>query len=205
MGEHIDQQLVLRLTGRREEGLQLAHQLVFARLVLRLRQRPGLGEQGLNLLGTGNSLQDQNFQQQMNLQQMPGNFDWQNLGKYASIIQPGAGIGGTSSSTQNQPTYNNPLAGALGGAVGAAGLQSAMPSLFQGAVGAMGPQIPGALSAFGGPAGMALGAVTNVTPSWWQLAAWSILAVVFVVFAARTTLAGRRNGWDTPIEEIKQP
>ena len=53
--------------------------------------------------------------------------------------------------------------------------------------------------------GMALGAVTNRTPSWWQLAAWSILAVVFVVFAARTTLAGRRNGWDTPIEEIKQP
>ena len=53
--------------------------------------------------------------------------------------------------------------------------------------------------------GMALGAVTNVTPSWWQLAAWSILAVVFVVFAARITLAGRRNGWDTPIEEIKQP
>lgn len=53
--------------------------------------------------------------------------------------------------------------------------------------------------------GMALGAVTNVTPSWWQLAAWSILAVVFVVFAARTTLAGRQNGWDTPIEDIKQP
>jgi hypothetical protein len=53
--------------------------------------------------------------------------------------------------------------------------------------------------------GMALGAVTNPTPSWWQLAAWSILAVVFVVFAARTTLAGKRNGWDTPIEEIRQP
>jgi hypothetical protein len=54
-------------------------------------------------------------------------------------------------------------------------------------------------------AGMALGASAAATPSWWQLAAWSILAVVFVVFAARTTLAGKRNGWDTPIEEIRQP
>jgi hypothetical protein len=52
---------------------------------------------------------------------------------------------------------------------------------------------------------MALGAVAEPTPSWWQLAAWSILAVVFVVFAARTMLAGKRNGWDTPIEEIRQP
>jgi hypothetical protein len=53
--------------------------------------------------------------------------------------------------------------------------------------------------------GMALGAITNRTPSWWQLAAWSILAFIFAVFAARMTLAGRRSGWDTPIEEIKQP
>jgi hypothetical protein len=53
--------------------------------------------------------------------------------------------------------------------------------------------------------GMALGAVTDPTPSWWQLAAWSILAVIFVVFAVRTTRAGKRNGWDTPIEEIRQP
>jgi hypothetical protein len=53
--------------------------------------------------------------------------------------------------------------------------------------------------------GMALSAITNGTPSWWQLAAWSILAFVFVVFAAGTTLAGRRSGWDTPIEEIRQP
>lgn len=53
--------------------------------------------------------------------------------------------------------------------------------------------------------GMALGAAADPTPSWWQLAAWSILAFVFVVFAARTTLAGKHNGWDTPIEEIRQP
>jgi hypothetical protein len=31
------------------------------------------------------------------------------------------------------------------------------------------------------------------------------LAFIFAVFAARITLAGRRSGWDTPIEEIKQP
>jgi hypothetical protein len=53
--------------------------------------------------------------------------------------------------------------------------------------------------------GMALGAMTNSTPSWWQLAAWSVPTVVFAAFAASVWSAGRRNGWDTPIEEIRQP
>jgi hypothetical protein len=53
--------------------------------------------------------------------------------------------------------------------------------------------------------GMALGAIAAPTLSWWQLAAWSVLAVVFAAFAASLWLRGKRNGWDTPIEEIRQP
>lgn len=53
--------------------------------------------------------------------------------------------------------------------------------------------------------GMALAAITNPTPSWWQIAAWSILAVVFAFYAATIMLMGKRNGWDTPIEGMRQP
>jgi hypothetical protein len=31
------------------------------------------------------------------------------------------------------------------------------------------------------------------------------LAFVFAFFAAGITLAGRRNGWDTPLEGMRQP
>jgi hypothetical protein len=53
--------------------------------------------------------------------------------------------------------------------------------------------------------GMALSAVTHPSPVWWQIAAWSVLAVIFAVFAVQYTQAGRRNGWDTPIEGTRQP
>ena len=53
--------------------------------------------------------------------------------------------------------------------------------------------------------GMALSAITRPTPSWWQIAAWSILAVAFAFYAAGATRAGGRNGWDTPIEGMRQP
>jgi hypothetical protein len=53
--------------------------------------------------------------------------------------------------------------------------------------------------------GMALAAITNPTPSWWQIAAWSILAVIFAFYAAMIMLAGRRKGWDTPFEGMRQP
>jgi hypothetical protein len=53
--------------------------------------------------------------------------------------------------------------------------------------------------------GMALAAITNPLPSWWQIAAWSILAVISACCAASITQAGRRNGWDTPIEGMRQP
>ena len=75
--------------------------------------------------------------------------------------------GGTygGSSTQTSPTYQNTAANTLGGAisggVGAAGLMSAFPAAFQGAVGAAGPMMAGSLSAFGGPIGIGLGALAG--------------------------------------------
>lgn len=53
--------------------------------------------------------------------------------------------------------------------------------------------------------GMALNAATNPTPSWWQIAAWSVLAVVFALYCANSARAARRNGWDAPIEGNRQP
>ena len=53
--------------------------------------------------------------------------------------------------------------------------------------------------------GMALSAITQSSAVWWQIAAWSVLTVVFAFYAIQFTLAGRRNGWDTPIEGTRQP
>ncbi len=53
--------------------------------------------------------------------------------------------------------------------------------------------------------GMALSAITNSSPSWWQIAAWSLLAVIFAIYAGSATLAGRRAGWDAPFEGMRQP
>lgn len=87
--------------------------------------------QGLNILGTGNALQDQNYQQQLGLLDAPNQYNWNNLNRYASIVTPGAGIGGQSSSTA--PNNTNPLAGALGGALAGAQLASMTGLLGTGA------------------------------------------------------------------------
>jgi len=84
--------------------------------------------QGLNLLGQGNQLQDQNYAQQMSLLDAPNQYNWNNLNKYASIVTPGAGIGGTS--TSNQQASTNPFASALGGALGGMTLASALPAAW---------------------------------------------------------------------------
>lgn len=87
--------------------------------------------QGLNILGTGNALQDQNYQQRLGLFDAPNQYSWNNLNRYASIVTPGAGIGGQSSSTA--PNNTNPLAGALGGALAGAQLASMTGLLGTGA------------------------------------------------------------------------
>ena len=84
--------------------------------------------QGLNLLGQGNQLQDQNYAQQMSLLDAPNQYNWNNLNRYASIVTPGAGLGGTS--TSNQQTSTNPFSSALGGALGGAALAGALPAAW---------------------------------------------------------------------------
>ena len=54
--------------------------------------------------------------------------------------------------------------------------------------------------------GMALTAAVagNPTP-WWQTTAWGFLSLLFIVQCALYTNAGRRAGWDLPIEGNEQP
>ena len=53
--------------------------------------------------------------------------------------------------------------------------------------------------------GMALSAITNQPTVLWQIAVWGVLALIFAFYAVQFTLAGRREGWDTPIEGTRQP
>jgi hypothetical protein len=49
--------------------------------------------------------------------------------------------------------------------------------------------------------GMTLSGLFSAWPSsWWQLIAWSVLTALFGVQAVLFIRAGRRAGWDAPIE-----
>ncbi|HHY58304.1 MAG TPA: hypothetical protein GYA08_23030 [Chloroflexi bacterium] len=49
--------------------------------------------------------------------------------------------------------------------------------------------------------GMALSGLFAVWPSpWWQIIAWSVLTALFGLQAVLYAGAGRRAGWDAPIE-----
>ena len=53
--------------------------------------------------------------------------------------------------------------------------------------------------------GMTLnGVVADQSSPWWQTAAWCVLALLFIAQCVMYTLAGRRKGWDTPIEGSKE-
>lgn len=52
--------------------------------------------------------------------------------------------------------------------------------------------------------GMALNALTNPPPAWWQIAAWGALAVVFAAYCFAAARSGRRHGWATPYEGNRQ-
>lgn len=82
--------------------------------------------QGTNIYGQGLNFQDIGLSQYTNSLQAPTDYARESLGSYASIISPGAGMGGTSKGTVQSP--RNPLmqtAGAaaagfaMGGPVGA--------------------------------------------------------------------------------------
>jgi hypothetical protein len=50
--------------------------------------------------------------------------------------------------------------------------------------------------------GMAINGITATQPApWWEIAAWSILALIFAVQTVIYGVAGFRHGWDTPLEE----
>lgn len=95
--------------------------------------------QGLGALGQINNMQDNNFNAYIGAQQMPQNINWQNLGNYAGIIQPGSAAG----NTQSQTNYKNVGAGAFGGALGGAALGGSVG-------GAPGAMIGGGLGLLGG-------------------------------------------------------
>lgn len=61
---------------------------------------------------------------------------------------------------------------------------------------------PLSLSLFLFSGGMASAGLLSVSPApWWQLIAWSVLALLFGVQAVLYARAGRHSGWDAPIEE----
>ena len=90
-------------------------------------QRLGNVTQGVNLLGAGLNFDNSAYQNALAAMQAPSQFDWQNMNNYANIISAGAGMGGTSSGSSTSPLYKgSPAAGALGGALGGAGIGQAL-------------------------------------------------------------------------------
>ena len=54
--------------------------------------------------------------------------------------------------------------------------------------------------------GMAWAGAADYQPSpWWQTIAWTVLALLFAVQFVLYVRAGRRTGWDNPVEENKEP
>jgi hypothetical protein len=50
--------------------------------------------------------------------------------------------------------------------------------------------------------GLAINGITAPQPApWWEISAWSILALIFAVQTVIYGMAGLRYGWDTPLEE----
>ncbi|OZI26718.1 hypothetical protein CAL26_05190 [Bordetella genomosp. 9] len=87
-----------------------------------INNRLNAAQVGASLIGSGAAMTQQNqaaedarYQQMLSLLGAGDNYNWANLGNYASIISPGAGIGG--SSTSSVSGGSNPLAGGLGGAL----------------------------------------------------------------------------------------
>jgi hypothetical protein len=79
---------------------------------------------GLNVLGMGNALQDQNYQQRLGLLNAADQYNWNNLNNYSSIVQNGARLGGTA--TASQPYFTNPLGNAIGLGLGGLGLYNGL-------------------------------------------------------------------------------
>lgn len=86
---------------------------------------------GLQTMQGGNALNDQAYNQQMGLNNARNDYNWNNLNRYASIVQPGSGIGGTTTSSTSGG--GNGGAGLLGGALAGAQLGGMFGSAGMGA------------------------------------------------------------------------
>lgn len=76
---------------------------------------------GANLLAGGLNYGNGAYGQQLSNLGLPQQQNWQNLLNYANVIQGGAGLGSTSTSSASAPGGSNPIAGIIGG--GLAGQQ----------------------------------------------------------------------------------
>ena len=106
---------------------------------------------GANLVNAGIGGQQNLYSNQQQLLGQPNDYNWNNLKNYASIVSPGAGIGGTTSSTQS--ATSSPLATAAGlglTGLGAYGMASNFGLLGSGA----------ASSGLWGPAAAATGTMS---------------------------------------------
>lgn len=102
-----------------------------------INNRLNAAQVGSSLIGTGTAMQQQNqaaddarYQQMLQLLNAGNAYDWSNLGNYASIVSPGAGIGGTS--TLSGGGGSNPLAGGLGGALAGGAIGNSLGSGYGG-------------------------------------------------------------------------
>jgi hypothetical protein len=92
-------------------------------------QNAGMAQTGLNTMLQGYGLQDNTFNQQQNILAAPMNQYQNALNQYASVITPGAGMGGTTSTSAQVPIYSSNGAQIIGGGMaGLGGLLSMMGS-----------------------------------------------------------------------------
>lgn len=95
-----------------------------------INNRLNFANMGTNLLTQGTAMQtanqaaeDARYQQMLSLLGAGDAYNWGNLGNYASIIQPGAGVGG-SSTTSGTGAKGSPIMGAAGGGLAGYGVAS---------------------------------------------------------------------------------
>jgi hypothetical protein len=92
-------------------------------------QNAGMAQTGLNTMLQGYGLDDNTYNQLQSILAAPQNQYQNALNQYASILSPGAGLGGSSSSSTSVPIYSSNGAQIIGGGMaGLGGLLSMMGS-----------------------------------------------------------------------------
>lgn len=110
--------------------------------------------QGLNILGTTQNMQDNNYAAMMGALQSPNDYQWSQLSNYNSLINPVVG------STTSQNASKNRLAGGMGGALAGGMLGASLASGGAAAAGAGGGAVAGAEAGSVVPGyGTAIGAI----------------------------------------------